>query len=105
MLVGAPKLAWPSASSHDDTLVGARPEEETCFTARGMSTQDLLTLRPALAQRATLTSIDLNGNNMWDRGAQAVADAIRACQSLTEVDVSSNSIGATGTHSYKLSRN
>lgn len=96
MLAEAPRLAWSSTSLHDDTLVDARPDEETCFAARGMSTQDLLMLRPALAQRAALTSIDLNGNNLWDRGAQAVADAIRACQRLTEVNVSSNSIGATG---------
>jgi hypothetical protein len=90
--------AFPDASSFS-SAASHLPEEDAAsvvFSARGMSTQDLLGLRPSLAQRPNLTKIDLCNNNIWDRGVQAVADAIRNCPALSTVIVSTNSIGSAG---------
>ena len=72
------------------------------FTARGLSTQDVLALKPPLAARTNLTTIDLCNNNIWDRGVQAVADAMKSCGSLSTVLLSCNSIGTAGNRCYGM---
>lgn len=81
-----------------DALESAADDGSPAFVARGLSTQDILSLKPPLASRPALTSIDLCNNNIWDRGVQAVADAIRSCPSLSTVQLVNNSIGTTGAY-------
>lgn len=82
----------------EDRVPEASDPAESTFSGRGLSTQDILGLRPALSQRPQLTRIDLCNNNLWDRGAQAIADAVRSCPALTQVDVSNNNLGSTGNY-------
>lgn len=101
-----PRSAWSLPGSRSLTYgsygisePAQEPEPEDNspeFSVRGWTTQDILSLKPPLSSRRSLTRIDLNSNNIWDRGAQAVADAIRACPQLAIVELENNTIGATG---------
>jgi hypothetical protein len=65
------------------------------FHGRGMSAEVLASLRPPLAQRP-LRSVDLNYNELWDKGIRPVVDAVRSSKSLSTVLLACNSIGPLG---------
>ena len=50
----------------------------------------------AISVSASLTSINLRGNNIGDEGAKYVAKGIAVCASLTSIDLSWNRIGNEG---------
>merc|ERR1712118_130916 len=58
--------------------------------------EDVEHVAAALEKNSTVTSLDLGGNTIGDKGAESIVAALEQNRTVTAVDLNHNNIGAQG---------
>jgi Ran GTPase-activating protein (RanGAP) involved in mRNA processing and transport len=76
--------------------INSNQVSELILTARNINSKQATSIASALKKNQSLTSLNLQNNQVQDEGAIALASALEKNQSLTNLDLVCNQIGAKG---------